>query len=63
MTHPRALFTNRRPREGELVFARGDMFHVVDTLPGGGVKGVWRACKVDQFGNETEHGLIPIDQQ
>ena len=58
----RALFSNRRPSDGELLFVQGDMFRVVDTLPAG-VRGAWKAFKLDQFGKETEHGLIPTEQR
>ena len=44
------------------MFINGDMFHVVDTLPEG-VRTAWRAFKVDQYGKETEYGLIPTEQR
>lgn len=44
---------------GELLFSKGDIFHVYDTIPNG-TKDVWRARRVNLNGEETEEGNVPL---
>lgn len=44
---------------GELLFSKGDIFHVYDTLPND-AKDFWRVRRVNSIGEETEEGNIPL---
>ena len=59
---PRALYAHRRKvrgtARGELLFEKGAVFRVLDTLPLGHL-GMWRAERIGQRGETVEVGLIP----
>ena len=56
-----ALYSHRRKSRNsraELLFERGAIFHVLDTLPLG-QPGMWHVERLDQRGETVEVGLIP----
>ena len=50
--------TKKEGLHNELLFNKGDILHVVDTLPAKG-KGAWRVNKLNCKGNVVESGLVP----
>ncbi|CAH2054281.1 unnamed protein product, partial [Iphiclides podalirius] len=56
--HIKTHFHYMEPRDGEMSFRSGDVFHVVDTLHNGTV-GAWQVYRIGRSNQEVQKGIIP----
>ncbi len=56
----RALFNYKQLiTPGEMLFSKGEVFYVFDTLPDG-KKDFWRAKRINTYGEVTDEGNLPL---